>query len=145
MLSNATQLGSYNAQRRQHLRKEALYYTRMLYNNKNLPTCLVPQPNEVTPIYRHPSNSLEPTKVPYNSKTPQNTHTNSMYKYVQDHSVTLQNTPSLSLIFHPLCRDVWVSHFSRIFHALPLVVKCGWLLEVPKASYSPLKDQGRVI
>lgn len=68
------------------------------------------------------------------------------YTSMYNMTLELSKTLLISHVFHPLCRDVWVSlDFSEIFHTLPLVVNCSWLQEVPKVSCSLVQAQGRVI
>ena len=103
-----------------------------------------------SPIYRHQWNSLERWRVPYKSRRFQNTLHNSMYnpmyKNIQEIPRILQKALDSSHAFHhsvEMCGLLQASlEPSTLF---PLMAKCSWLQESPKASQALYKPIGRLI
>ena len=98
-----------------------------------------------SPIYRHQWNSLEPWRVPYNSRIIQNILHNSMYKprykNIQEIPRILQKSLGSSHTFHhsvEMCGYLQV--FLKLSILFPSMAKCRWLQESPEAScplYNP--------
>ena len=91
-----------------------------------------------SPIYRHQWNSLEPWRVPYNSRRFQNTLHKSMYKFMYKRSLEFSGKPQTPLTPSTQCQDVWTSlGISRTFHTLLTNSKCKSFQKIPGPYINP--------
>ena len=98
-----------------------------------------------SPIYRHQWNSLEPQRVPYNSRIFQNTLHHSMYKpmykHIQETSRILQKALDSSHAFHHSVEFCGLFQASREPSTLfPLMAKCRSLQKLPGLYINPWGD-----